>query len=194
MPKRRTDLVLSLLYAPDASGQFGSPILGVTRLVKLLFLLTIEGDLLSDAEEGERFNFKPYKMGPFSAEVYDDVDFLVSLGLVESRKVGLERRLFKDEEPAAREELMHFFDEQILDKYQQQESPELDEPREYRLTAKGKERAQAIFNSLPVKEREILVDYKSKWNHKPLKELIREVYKRHPEYASRSEIKDYILE
>jgi uncharacterized protein len=194
MIKKRTDLILTLLYAPDASGHLASPVLGVTRLEKIVFLLTTEAGLLSQADEGERFTFKPYKMGPFSAEIYDEVDFLEALGLVESRKVALERRQVKEEQPASREELMLFFDEQILDKYQRQESPELDEPKEYRLTARGKEKAKEIFDALPDQERKLLSDYKSKWNQKPLKELVREVYKRYPEYATKSEIKDYILE
>jgi hypothetical protein len=69
----------------------------------------------------------------------------------------------------------------------------LDEPKEYRLTPRGKEKAKTIFDALPETERKLLGDYKSKWNQKPLKELIREVYKRYPEYATKSEIKDYIL-
>lgn len=193
MIKKRTDLILTLLYAPDASGQIASPVLGVTRLKKLIFLLTIEAGLLSQADKEERFTFKPYKMGPFSAEIYDEVDFLEALGLVESRKVALERHRIKEEEPAAREELMLFFDEQVLDKYQRQENPELDEPKEYRLTPRGKEKTKNIFDALPEREQKLLSDYKSKWNQKPLKELIREVYKRYPEYAMKSEIKDYIL-
>src|SRR2546425_1962281 len=83
----RTNLILALLYAPDGSGRESAPILGVTRLEKLLFLLTKEAGLLTNADNEERFSFIPHKFGPFSSEVYDEVDFLEALGLVDSRRV-----------------------------------------------------------------------------------------------------------
>lgn len=57
----------------------GHSIVGVTRLQKLLFLVEKEGQVnLKDSD------FEPYKFGPFSRKVQDDIDFLVNLGYIES--------------------------------------------------------------------------------------------------------------
>src|SRR5258706_9725882 len=68
--------LLLLLVGTDPSG-----IGGTTRLQKLLFLLERE-EGLTPSENG--FEFEPYKAGPYSPRLYDDLEFLENLGYLES--------------------------------------------------------------------------------------------------------------
>lgn len=73
----KTELVLLVLGACG-----GSPVAGMTRLTKLVFLserevLTGRGDMR------ERFRFVPDKFGPFTTEMYDQTEFLESVGMLE---------------------------------------------------------------------------------------------------------------
>lgn len=70
--------VLLLLAADKAA-----PIVGKTRLEKLVFLIqerVIQGLRLVVSEEV--YHFRPLHFGPFSEEVYDDLRALRTLGLV----------------------------------------------------------------------------------------------------------------
>lgn len=71
--KTKVDLLLALLYA--GKREEATPIEGITRLEKLLFLLKTEEGFLSTRTDDDTFNFIPFKMGPWSSEVYDEVDF-----------------------------------------------------------------------------------------------------------------------
>ncbi len=68
----RRDLEL-LVIGADEDG-----LNGITRLQKLLFLLEREEGL---TRSGADFAFTPYKAGPYSSAIYDDLEFLENLGL-----------------------------------------------------------------------------------------------------------------
>ena len=73
----KTELVLLVLGARN-----GEPVTGITRLTKLAFLsereaLTEPGDLQ------ERFRFVRDTFGPFTTEMYDQTEFLESVGMLE---------------------------------------------------------------------------------------------------------------
>lgn len=89
MPKitNSKDLVMLLLYAPGPSGEICEPIQGQTRLMKMIFLFKNElfrrfnlGQVIDDSAFP---NFEAYDFGPYSANVYSDLEFLVNLGFVE---------------------------------------------------------------------------------------------------------------
>lgn len=75
----RKILPMALLDASDA-GQ----IEGRTRLQKLVFLMEQELDEVPTASlDDSDYNFIPYDYGPFSKELYDDLDSLEEAGLIE---------------------------------------------------------------------------------------------------------------
>src|SRR3989344_6285597 len=74
----KSDMILLLLYGRGAKGHFSEPIQGITRLMKLLFLLEKEAGI------NDGFSFVPYKMGPFSSEVYPELEFLRNFPLPEN--------------------------------------------------------------------------------------------------------------
>src|SRR5437660_385408 len=77
----RRDIELLLLGIGPQSGHFSAGISGLTRLQKLLYLLEAEGHV---SPSGDGFQFEPYKAGPYSAKLYDDLEFLENLGLIRS--------------------------------------------------------------------------------------------------------------
>ncbi|MFH1549939.1 MAG: hypothetical protein ABIH04_05210 [Planctomycetota bacterium] len=183
--KNRSEAVLLLFFAEDNVLKENAPIEGITRLEKMVFLIEKESNLLRKLGQKGEFGFRPYKMGPFSSEIYDEVDFLESLGLVNSRMSG-------KKQPAESVETENFLDEQMLDKYQKEDISHDDTERVYKLTEKGKEIARGLFESLPEQEQEFLVNLKKKFNRMSLRQLLRYIYKKYPDYATESEIKDYL--
>jgi len=60
------------------------PIQGRTRLEKILFLVKKEVlDRLKRPEASSFYLFSPYRFGPFSEDLYDDVEFLRDNGFIE---------------------------------------------------------------------------------------------------------------
>ena len=79
MPETRTrkaDLVLLLLWADD-----GCPIDGMTRLQKLVFLVQMEV-LRANPDVRVKFEFRPDRFGPLAPELYDEIEFLASVGML----------------------------------------------------------------------------------------------------------------
>lgn len=83
--KHRQDLPLSLIAAVS-----GESIEGRTRLQKLIFLIQKRANKNKNSGIPDEYEFVPYDYGPFSKEIYDDIDKLVSRGLVEERPEKLD--------------------------------------------------------------------------------------------------------
>jgi hypothetical protein len=181
--KKRSDLVLALLFANDTTSiNTPNPIGGITRLEKLLFLLKKEAGFLKEVSASDDFHFVPFKMGPWTGEVYDEIDFLESLGLVS-------RRLTQEQSPedAAHED--ELFSDLILDKYQKGDLQTDGEGEVFSLTDKGKKKALEIWERLSTEERQKIVAIKRQFNTMNLRQFLRYVYKKYPEFTTESEIK-----
>lgn len=76
---KKTDLLLLLLYVYDRR-----PVVGLTRLVKLLFLAQMEAlpDDPLRAHGCAPFDFVAHRFGPFTFDIYDEVEFLKSVGMM----------------------------------------------------------------------------------------------------------------
>src|SRR5216684_4120099 len=86
------DLLLLILYSKGPRGIVAEPIIGRTRLMKMIFLF--DKELRRDFRFETAVDaaaipvFEPYDFGPFSSEVYTDLEFLVDLGFVRVSPVG----------------------------------------------------------------------------------------------------------
>lgn len=78
MPDRKI-LPLALIRA---NGE--EPVEGRTRLQKMIFL--IQKQLEESISIGEVYEYFPYDYGPFSKELYEDLDELVKEGIIEERE------------------------------------------------------------------------------------------------------------
>src|SRR3989304_180692 len=87
----RKDLLLLLLFSPGRTSEANEPIVGRTRLMKMMFLFKEEAmsHFLreTDIPEGEFYEFFPWHFGPFSREVYDDLTFFLLRGFLEGNAV-----------------------------------------------------------------------------------------------------------
>ena len=78
-------LPLALMYAND-----GEPIEGRTRLQKMVFLMQKELEQRDQSGTvGLEYDFIPYDYGPFSKELYDDLDAMIEQEFVDDTEEPL---------------------------------------------------------------------------------------------------------
>lgn len=165
------DVLLALLYAPGASGTVGEPILGITRLQKLLFLLWKEGDFFQHAPD--LYNFKAYDFGPCMDDLYDDLEFAEDVGLI----AVSDSPSGNEYEGADEEAFLRDFGFPLVKK---------DTRRDFALTDDGREAAKALVDALDTADQGRLMQIKRRFNSMPFFDLLRYVYRKYPAFAKKS--------
>ncbi len=189
----RRQLVL-LTLALQADGSLGDELRGITRLQKFLFLLQQEYGVVLQGDHA--LAFKPYKAGPYSKKIYDDLELLENLGLIESTATGDAT----EAEHAALEDLTfgHLLgsDAESLSS----ESAELAETsdsfdeRRFRLTPAGKSRVEEILkNNATEPFAEGIRKVKSRFANHSLQDLLHYVYTKYDDWTGESEIREQVL-
>jgi hypothetical protein len=173
----RKDILLLLLYVKNAAGRLYEGVCGTTRILKLLFIASKE--LGVDALVRRPYAFVPYRFGPFTAAVYDDLWLLGQAGLVRREELD------SDGEPVIRTDA------------------DIDEgftfnglATRYRLTRRGRAFAAALLESGAKRKPNLepgLVIIKAQFGSLPLRDLLRYIYTRYPSYATESRILGRIL-
>lgn len=200
----RTDMILTLFLDK-------TPIVGATRLQKLIFLVEKEG---GEAVSTEQFEFEAYKFGPFSKQLKDDMDFLINLGFLEksndekinpititddnidtitakdilSDKSDSTKRYAVGEDFEQETNLLNPDDyKAINDLY----AEDWEDNVVFKITKKGIEHLDGhnMKNDEGVKT---ITKIKKKYGNLPLFNLLQYVYSKYPDYATESEIKDKI--
>jgi hypothetical protein len=172
-PVEVDDLVVLLLGAPGLEPR--GRLEGVTRLEKLVFLLERETPVR--AWLTERADFRSHRFGPFSSKVYRAVDQLVGAGLITDSKAV-------SDSPDDSWETGHVVIGSDAEPYV---------TRDFELTDVGERYYQAVLRDLPQEAEATLEGFKRRFASLPLRQLVRYVYKRYPEYTDRSEIRDDVL-
>lgn len=167
------DLLIVLLYAPGSTNKPGEPVSGITRLQKLVFLLKQGEGPEAVVESAKEFLYKPFKMGPFSQELYRDLDVLKSLGFLRTRK--LEYLITDDDDPESDDEASA--------------SSRVVESTQFELSGKGVCIGRDLFEGLKRRDREGLVEFKKFFNAIPLRQLLIFVYQKYPEFTTESTIR-----
>lgn len=181
-PESGLDVLLMLLYAPE-NDEIATPVKGITRLDKLIFLL-------SRFKEFEKlfrndYDFVPYNFGPFATELLDDLEALKAQGVVEAKKEKTKRASETRDAEAIDEESGELGESEITwDMYHYEV---------YCLTEEGREIAERIFSAASEAQRSVIISVKERFNTKSLTGLLRYVYKTYPSYAEKSEIRTKIL-
>lgn len=141
--------------------------------------------MVKETEIGKRFSeelsFQAYKYGPFSSELYDSIDFLKEMELIDIKHQKYDALTQKIEELEYEE-----------DYESAEEEFEPDTIDVFELGNVGKAMAEDIFNQLDESQKNELEDIKKTVNSLPYLELIRFVYKKYPDYAKVSEIKEKV--
>ena len=174
----RKDVLLLLLHAPGPNGEKAEPITGRTRLQKLLFLLGEEHKL--DRLVQNYYRYRAYKFGPFSRDLVEDLEFLENLGFLSEEATG-------GSSLAEDEELEQSYD--FLTPEDASELPWASSVPRFELTEKGREFVEKqLLPHLSQTDAAALETVKVKLGSIPLTNLLRYVYKRHPEAASETKL------
>ncbi len=186
----RKDVLLLLLYSPGRSGQPNEPIIGRTRLVKMLFLFQKEamphfrrGTMIA---EDCFYEFFPWDFGPFSREVYDDINFFTLRGFIAASDVQEETI------PESAAEWEEWLSCSRADSSAESISDEYKEVS-FQLTEKGQRFAADLFASLSSAQKKLLHEFKKRTVAVPLKALLRYVYQTYEDMTSKSTIKEQVL-
>lgn len=191
------DLLLLLLYAPVSyQDESNVPISGRTRLAKMVFIFKKEVLPLKDFEDlfeaDELPEFFAWKFGPYSKEVFDDIDFFKSIAFIESSEgdetteapspaEAFERSMWANGDAGETEP-----SESSLDEYTEEK---------FELTDLGENyvKDKRLWKGLTGAQREALKELKKKFNRAPLYSILRYVYKNYPDMREKSEIADQVL-
>ncbi len=169
---------------------------GITRLQKLLFLLWKEAGI-QEVDNG--FEFKPYKAGPYSRKLYDELELLENLGYVQGEPQGEATEAEAAElEELSFEQLMGdglppFQDVPTRDKAT---TADTFEERRFALTARGLKTVQELLAKPDLKPfAESIRRIKSKYANYSLQDLLYHVYTNvEPDiWTSESEIREQVL-
>lgn len=187
----RKDILLLLLYVPGKSAEINEPISGRTRLVKMIFLF--RNEIFPSFKKGnidislDRFyDFSPYDYGPFSKDVYDDINFFQLKGFVESTP--------SDETvPEAIAEYEYYEDDTGIDFGSKDELEEYQE-ESFKLSEKGLKFTSNYYQILTPPQREMLTQFKSRMNSLSLKSILLYVYQKYPNEISKSKIVKEVLD
>jgi hypothetical protein len=171
MLKSGLDLLIVLLYANNQAR-----IEGITRLVKLLFLLIKEGGFHQFENE---YEFEAYDYGPWSARTFSFLESAQEVGLVTVRQ-----KPFVNYQEVADD----------LAEAEVSEIPELaDKVKVFSLTDRGIRVGQVLYGRLSDTEKQKLESIKRSFNTMRLDELLRYVYSKYYSYTRKSKIRAKML-
>jgi hypothetical protein len=170
-----TDDAVVLVLGPGTDSTSAGRLNGVTRLEKLVFLLEREqdlGKLITDAAQYESHNF-----GPFSKKVYEAVDVLEAAGLLRRRTVsaGSAEDSWESQDVLGSEDVAQYAE------------------RQFELTDDGMRYYRALLSELPKGTERDLRSFKQAFGAMSLRQLLRYVYERYPEFTDKSIIRQQVL-
>lgn len=184
------DLLLSFLYAPGISKAPNEPILGRTKLTKMMFLFEkqIYGQFFEDSIKIELPEFEPYYFGPFSKKLFEDLAFFESVGMIDASESNIPLS------PAGKVESETSYDQE----YDEWGDASFDETEEYELSyslsTSGKRYVEErIWDCYSEAQKKILIEFKAQINKISLDALLRYVYTKYPEETKKSVIADKYL-
>lgn len=169
----KEDLLLMMIYAGEGEKK---EIKGITRLMKLIFLL-------NKAIDDSDFNFEPYKMGPYSRDVYATIEFFNSIPSADEPIIVVENSGGKKINSI---EVAKYFKD--IDSV----SESINANASYVLSDIGIKVAKKVWNDADADLKDKVTKIRKNFGDLPLQKLLKYVYDEYPEMTIRSEIKDYV--
>jgi uncharacterized protein len=177
------DVLLVLLYSEGPQGDLCEPIEGITRLDKLMYLLSKTPELEQIIKKGYRFQADNF--GPFAPELFDDIEALKEENVVEV----ISERKTRDKIDTVDEESV---EKEAADS-ENSTSWKAYNVQKYELTESGKNIASSLFNCLTEKQKIELKKIKADYGGMSLTSLLHFVYSKHPDMTGKSKIREKIL-
>lgn len=177
------DLLLAFLYSPGVATATNEPIVGRTKLTKMMFLFEkqIYSRFFEDTLQIELPVFEPYYFGPFSKQLFEDLSFFESIGMIKSEETTIPLSA------ADKIESDGVFDEE--DEWAEASFDDMSGLYElsYALTQSGikyvADKVWPLFTDIQIEK---LVAFKAQINRISLDSLLRYVYKQYPDEARKS--------
>ncbi len=161
---------------------------GITRVQKYLYLLEREAGVRA-ADPG--FGFEPYKAGPYSSKLYDDLEFLQNLGLLEAEVTASTTEAESLEVERLSYDDLFSDDSSVTDGAR---AADAFEAHRYRLTERGISHVkQLLADPKSQSAVEGIRRIKSRYSTYSLSDLLHHVYTKYPEMATESEIRERVL-
>lgn len=180
-----SDYLLLLLYINDKE-----PIKGSVRLMKMMFLFNeqIAPALKKKGLDSEKLpDFITYNYGPFSKDLYEQVDFFAGIGFMQIHDLNETEEMSGVDNIVEKE----FVDECYED---EEETKSENSFREYSITDTGSGFVEEeLLKKITLPQLKLLEQYKKKITGMTLKQLLHYVYTRYPKYAEQSLIKKEVL-
>lgn len=178
----KNDLLLMMLYAPGSTGQVNEPVRGVTRLMKLIFLTN------EKIKNPDRFLFEPYKMGPYSGDVYSALTFFSTFPSSGDPVLKIERSGHSTQDPDAVKYIIDSADDETT------LEDGFGNNAKFYLTERGQKLAKLIWERTDKDQTEIIRMVKAHFSSMPLKQLLKYVYDTFPEMTVKSTIIEQVYE
>jgi hypothetical protein len=179
------DVLMLLLYAEGASGKVGEPIEGITRLDKLMYLLSESKEFSPIVNEN--YEFQADNFGPFAPELFDDIQALKQECIIDSSEKKTKNKI-------------ETVDEESVEKVFEEEQPEVSVSwkkyalETYKLTEVGMKIAGQLYSNLGEPQKQELVRIKKTFGSMNLKNLLYYVYSIAPKnLLEKSKIKEEVL-
>lgn len=185
------DLLLSFLYSPGMEEKINEPIVGRTKITKMMFLFEkqIYGKFFKDDIAISLPDFKPYYFGPFSKELFEDLAFFESIGIITIVPTNIPLS------SADKVESSNVFDETDIWKEANFDEKTEEYESSYSLSNAGKSYVQEkIWPLFSEAQKSKLKQFKAQINKISLDALLRYVYNTYPEETEKSIIADKYLD
>jgi hypothetical protein len=194
MPRKplnnRKDFLLLLLYSPGATDSINEPVMGRTRLTKMIFLFREEAlahfKSGTSVTEANFYQFFAWDFGPFSKDVYDDLLFFLLRDFIVAEATKGEEGL--PEEAAE----WNKWRTENNDVETNEDAPYF-QPEFFRLTERGVEFTSGLYSQLSQNQQKLIKEFKSRTQRASLRALLQYVYKNYPAQIEKSKIREQIL-
>lgn len=185
----RRDILLLLLYSPGIHDKPNEPISGRTRLVKMLFLFREEvlPEFRRGVEITDFYEFFAWSYGPFSRQVYDDLQFFTLRGFIRSTDAS------EDTLPESLAEWDLWLSGSAGNSDDQGDVVDYREEQFSLTDDRGVPFTSELFAQLSGSQQSTLRHFKKQMLQAPLRSILKYVYEKYPEKTDKSTIKEQVL-
>jgi hypothetical protein len=140
----------------------------------------------TDVSEDNFYEFFPWNFGPFSSQIYDDLNFFVLRGFIASEAADA------DTSPESAAEWEMWLSASLPDTSEDTYS-EYDEVQ-FGLTDPGRQFVESkLFSSLSGSQKRLLRNFRANLEQKPLRSILSYVYQKYPTQTVNSTIRDQVI-
>ena len=140
----------------------------------------------TDITEDNFYEFFPWNFGPFSSQIYDDLNFFVLRGFIHSEASE------SDTTPESAAEWEMWLSASLPDTSEDTFS-EYDE-QEFKLTDEGQDFVESkLYCDLSGTQKRLLKSFRANLEQKPLRSILRYVYDKYPDLTVNSTIKEQVV-